>query len=159
MSRRQEFRRVRENLVAACGQQTLAADQVRRSAPSAVNPSTLIRNQSSQIPARVQFVLVDKDYIYPLKVGLNTIGRMPDNDVVIADACVSRRHCAIVVHAQEGCELHDVASKNGTFLNGRRLSGPTPLTSGDEIGMCTRQLIFVCRDEVDADDSSRTHCE
>jgi pSer/pThr/pTyr-binding forkhead associated (FHA) protein len=92
-------------------------------------------------------MLLDKDYVYPLKFGLNTIGRMPDNDVVVQDACVSRRHCAIMVHASNVCELHDVASKNGTFINGRRLTGPTPLAPGDEICMCSRQLVFVSKDE------------
>jgi len=41
---------------------------------------------------------------------------MPDNDVVLQDAYVSRRHCAILIHLTgERCELHDIASKNGTF--------------------------------------------
>ena len=59
------------------------------------------------------------------KVGLNTVGRMPDNDVVVQDAYVSRRHCAIVVHTGDRCEVHDIASKNGTYLNGHKISGPT----------------------------------
>jgi pSer/pThr/pTyr-binding forkhead associated (FHA) protein len=73
------------------------------------------------------------------------VGRAPDNDVVISDAYVSRRQCAILVHAGDGCELHDVASKNGTFLNGQKLDGPTLLHDGDEIRMCDRQLVFVLR--------------
>jgi pSer/pThr/pTyr-binding forkhead associated (FHA) protein len=92
-----------------------------------------------------KFVLMDRDYVYPLKVGLNTIGRMPDNDVVLEDAYVSRRHCAVLVHAGDQCELHDVASKNGTFLNGHKISGPTRLKSGDEIRMCNKLLVFVAR--------------
>jgi len=66
--------------------------------------------------------------------------------VVVADAFVSRRHCAIVVHAGASCELHDVASKNGTYLNGKKISGPTPLRTGDEIRMCDKNLVFVDRD-------------
>ena len=42
-----------------------------------------------------------KEYIYPLKVGINTVGRSPDNDVVVQDCYISRRHCAILVHTGE----------------------------------------------------------
>jgi pSer/pThr/pTyr-binding forkhead associated (FHA) protein len=71
---------------------------------------------------------------------------MPDNDVVLKDASVSRRHCAIVVHATRGCELHDTASKNGTYLNGKRIGGPTRLINGDQIRLCEVTLVFQAGD-------------
>jgi pSer/pThr/pTyr-binding forkhead associated (FHA) protein len=71
---------------------------------------------------------------------------MPDNDVVISDGSVSRRHCAILVHTQRGCELHDTASKNGTFLNGKRVMGPTRLSDGDQIRMCDHTVVFKSSD-------------
>src|SRR4029077_10818301 len=76
------------------------------------------------VPKDLQFWLLDKEFVYPPRIGLNTIGRSPENDVVVKDGYVSRRHCAILVHAGDGCELHDTASKNGTFINGRKLGGP-----------------------------------
>ena len=90
--------------------------------------------------------LSDDQYIYPLKVGLNTVGRSSDNDVVVPDCFASRRHCAILVHSHNGFELHDTASKNGVFLNGARIAHPTPLKSGDTIRICERQFTFVSRD-------------
>ncbi len=51
----------------------------------------------------------------------------------------------MLVHADGRCELHDVASKNGTFLNGGKIEGPTPLKSNDEIRMCTKTLVFISR--------------
>jgi pSer/pThr/pTyr-binding forkhead associated (FHA) protein len=60
---------------------------------------------------------------------------------------VSRRHCAILVHLNDGCELHDTASKNGTFLNGDKLIGPTRLKPGDEIRMCGKQFTFRSRND------------
>ena len=93
-------------------------------------------------PTGIHFWLQDGEGIYPLKVGLNSVGRMPDNDVIVPDGSVSRRHCAIIVHAGDGCELHDTASKNGTFLNGQRIQGPTRLAHGDEIRMCDHKIIF-----------------
>ena len=68
-----------------------------------------------------------------------TIGRLPDNDVVIRDECVSRRHCAVVVHSDLRCELHDVASKNGTLLNGKKIEGKTRLQSCFHNTLCNRR--------------------
>ncbi len=138
--RRQQYRQARERLLNARGYHTLVAEQAEDFAD---RPHTIIENDRNQAPPAVEFWLMDRDFIYPLKVGLNTIGRAPDNDVVIQDGYVSRRHCAILVHAGRGAELHDTASKNGTFLNGHKLSGPTRLHSGDEIRMCDRNLVFV----------------
>ncbi len=81
-----------------------------------------------------------------MKVGLNTVGRSSDNDVVVSDCFISRRHCAILVHSEDGYELHDTASKNGVFLNGARLACPTSLKSGDTIRICDRQFVFVSRE-------------
>jgi pSer/pThr/pTyr-binding forkhead associated (FHA) protein len=52
--------------------------------------------------------------------------------------------------------LHDTASKNGTYVNGKRISGPTRLRSGDEIRMCDQRLVFVTRD-TPPDHPSPTH--
>ena len=65
---------------------------------------------------------------------------MPDNDIPVADGSVSRRHCAIVVHATRGCEVYDTASKNGTYVNGQRINGLTALKAGDQIRLCDRQF-------------------
>jgi pSer/pThr/pTyr-binding forkhead associated (FHA) protein len=97
------------------------------------------------VPEGSDFWLRDKAGTYALKVGVNTIGRLPDNDVVLTGEFVSRRHCAILVHAGEGCEVYDIASKNGTFINGARLSGPMPLAPGDQIRMCDREVVFMSR--------------
>ena len=141
--RRLLFRQAREALLNARGYQTVAAEDEKEDDSSAEGPHTVVLHAQDKPPAGVKFWLVDKEFLYPLKVGLNTIGRAPENDVVVPDAYVSRRHCAILVHSGDGCEIHDIASKNGTFLNGRKLAGPTPLTMGDEIRMCDRQLVFM----------------
>jgi hypothetical protein len=43
---------------------------------------------------------------------------------------VSRRHSEIRIGA-EGATVSDLGSRNGTFVNGRRVTEPTPLKSGD----------------------------
>jgi pSer/pThr/pTyr-binding forkhead associated (FHA) protein len=145
--RREDFRRAREVLLNARGWQTLAAESQPAAENQLPEPRTLIQNSDAEPAATLNFWLQDREFIDPLKVGLNTVGRSQDNDVVIEDSYVSRRHCAILVHASNTCEVHDTASKNGTYLNGQRLSGPTRLNSGDEIRMCDRQLLFLTRAE------------
>ena len=91
-----------------------------------------------------------------MKVGINTVGRSPENDVIVQDSYISRRHCAILVHVGAGCELYDTASKNGTYVNGQRIGGPTHLRSGDEIRICDQRLVFVLRSHP-PDKQSPTH--
>ena len=142
--RREEFRAAREQVLDSRGGETMAAERDGASSPESSQHNTAIQNLPENAGAAVtRYVLMDNDYIYPLKVGLNTVGRMPDNDVVVQDAYVSRRHCAVVVHTGDRCELHDIASKNGTYLNGHKIAGPTRLHSGDQIRMCNRNLVFV----------------
>jgi pSer/pThr/pTyr-binding forkhead associated (FHA) protein len=81
--------------------------------------------------------------VYPLRVGLNRLGRHPDNDIVFEEMDVSRRHCVILVHARGGCELRDTDSLNGTFLNGQQVRKPARLTSGDCIEVSAGLLLFV----------------
>jgi hypothetical protein len=146
--RREELRRARARLLGSCGELTRNPVNPINDDPSLDESRTMIQNLENRIPADVECALMDKEGIYPLKVGLNTIGRLPDNDVVLEDPYVSRRHCAVLVHHGNNSELHDVASKNGTYLNGQKLSGPTPLASGDEIRMCDRSLIYVTKTDI-----------
>lgn len=153
--RRQEYRRAREVLLAARGWQTLAAENqavALEAKPDTLDVDRDYPNRTASSLNAPRFWLRDRDAVYPLKVGLNTIGRAPDNDIVLQDCYVSRRHCAVLVHASRGCEVHDTASKNGTYLNGRRIGGPTRLAGGDEIRMCDRQLVFFTQDDTPARD-------
>jgi hypothetical protein len=140
--RRQEYRRAREVLLRARGNYTICADRADRADFSG---HTIIQKGDGVAGDELVCWLLDGEFIYPLKVGLNTLGRSSDNDVVVEDAYVSRRHCAILVHSSQTCELHDTASKNGTYLNGSRLAGPATLRPGDAIRVSGQQLIFQTR--------------
>lgn len=144
-SRREQFRAARDVIQAACGTHTLAGDLHMLVPDDRLDASTIAAPPGGILPGsagRFTFYLKDGTNVYPLHLGLNSVGRLPDNDVVIRDECVSRRHCAIVVHSDLRCELHDVASKNGTLLNSKKISGPTRLQSGDQITLCNRRLSF-----------------
>jgi hypothetical protein len=146
--RRQEFRAAREKLLSARGGETMAAERHGDLSAAGVHNTAIQNLPENAEAAPARFVLMDCEYIYPLKIGVNTVGRMPDNDVVVQDAYVSRRHCAIVVHTGDRCELHDIASKNGTYLNGHKINGPTRLHSGDQIRMCNRTVTFLQKGEI-----------
>ena len=53
-------------------------------------------------------------------------------DVLVADPDVSRRH-AILRSLGAGIAIEDLGSRNGTFVNGRRIHGLTELRQGDEL--------------------------
>ncbi|HWQ33722.1 MAG TPA: FHA domain-containing protein [Blastocatellia bacterium] len=71
-----------------------------------------------------------------------TIGRGEDNDLVIADAGLSRRHA--VIESYDGLvQISDSDSRNGTFVNGVRVSGATLLRDGDLITFGSSQELRV----------------
>ena len=67
------------------------------------------------------------------------IGRSPDLELVIADDFVSTSH-AQIVPAPGGPVLEDLASTNGTLVNGSRVRGPVRLATGDLIEIGTVKL-------------------
>mgnify|MGYP003498818034 FL=1 len=62
-----------------------------------------------------------------------TIGRLPDNDIVINNPMVGRHHAKIVMEQGERYEIIDLQSTNGTYVNGRKVKGQMPLRPGDRI--------------------------
>jgi len=62
-----------------------------------------------------------------------TAGRNQENDLVINDAKASRYHLQIVQDDSGNFSVVDLNSKNGTFLNGRQITGETRIKLGDEI--------------------------
>lgn len=62
-----------------------------------------------------------------------TLGRQADNDVVLPDNRISRRHARIIQSVQ-GYALEDTASRHGTLVNGERIEA-RPLQDGDRINL------------------------
>ncbi len=95
-------------------------DEFADSPPSSVDEGVQDRVEAS--PALPPAAHLSVDGVgQPLKAGINTLGRKPDNDVVLDDPYVSGRHVTIEVLEGE-VFLTDVGSTNGTFLDGERLA-------------------------------------
>jgi len=63
-----------------------------------------------------------------------TLGRQGDNDLVLLDTRISRRH-ARIIRDNEGYLLEDVGSRHGTFVNGEKVAASCRLKSGDQISL------------------------
>ena len=70
--------------------------------------------------------------VFPLMKNEITIGRDINNEIVINDAEISRKHCRLVMTA-DGFVIEDLGSTNGTWVNERRISSQHLLRSGESI--------------------------
>ncbi|MGA8111796.1 MAG: SpoIIE family protein phosphatase [Acidobacteriaceae bacterium] len=61
-----------------------------------------------------------------------TIGRLPENDLVLAHPYVSRRHAELVIEP-DGCYVVDQGSRHGTFINGKPVTGRQLLSESDTV--------------------------
>ncbi len=59
------------------------------------------------------------------------IGRALDNEIVVNDTTVSRRHAQLVIQDDGSVQLIDLNSSNGTFVNGHRVNGQVRLDRTD----------------------------
>jgi adenylate cyclase len=72
-----------------------------------------------------------------------TIGRSRDNTVSLHLAQhVSRQHAIIRCHNAFQYQIMDLGSRNGTFVNGRRVITPTLLTHGAVIRITNNEMVF-----------------
>lgn len=73
-----------------------------------------------------------------------TLGRAPGNDVVVSDDTVSRSHARLERHpVREEWLLTDLDSRNGSFVNGLRVTAPVVVRPGDRIqlGSCAMNVM------------------
>ncbi len=70
------------------------------------------------------------------------IGRGIQNTIVLPSDMVSRNHAMVQKNEFGGYSVFDLGSRNGTFLNGRRLVGPAGLHNGDVLSIGSFSLVF-----------------
>lgn len=80
--------------------------------------------------------------LFDLPDGEITFGRAPDNTIPLEFAGISRNHMKCVVE-EETVTLHDMGSKNGTFVNNKKIEGPVPLNKGDIVKIGNLAFRFI----------------
>jgi serine phosphatase RsbU (regulator of sigma subunit) len=80
-------------------------------------------------------------FFLDLKKERISIGRSEDNDIPLSDPFSSGHH-AFIFPTDGGFAVRDNGSKNGTFLNGKRIRGEAELKKGDEILAGSTRFIF-----------------
>jgi adenylate cyclase len=78
----------------------------------------------------------------PLEEPFISIGRGEKNAVVLDDQRTSRNHALLRSTSTNKYYLMDTGSKNGTYLNGKRVIAPTLLRNGDRIKLGESLLTF-----------------
>ncbi len=104
--------------------------------PVAVNNGAYLKliNRKETLPFKV------KEY-YPLSDKVE-LGRANNNQIVIKDPYISKKHLRIV--KDEGkYYLEDFNSANGTFINGSRVMDVVHLKNGDRISVGQVEFLFV----------------
>jgi two-component system, cell cycle response regulator len=86
--------------------------------------------------------------VFRLTKPSTTIGRVADADIHLETDSVSRRHATLEV-GPEGIDLVDLGSKNGTLLNGKRVTGRNRLANGDRVQVGDTVLKFTFLDRLD----------
>jgi serine phosphatase RsbU (regulator of sigma subunit)/pSer/pThr/pTyr-binding forkhead associated (FHA) protein len=69
------------------------------------------------------------------------IGRLPDSEILVDEPVISRRH-AEIYRSDSTYYVQDTGSRNGTLVNGKRISQPTVIAPGDVIGVGNCRIIF-----------------
>ena len=95
-----------------------------------------------------ELVVEDSDIMAPdtrfsLADGAVSLGRSSANDIVLrSDDYASGRHARLTRHGGF-LYVQDTGSTNGTFVNGRKTVGATPLRSGDSVRVGSTTFRYV----------------
>ena len=108
----------------------------------------IVNPQAVQYPADVRRVTVSRlvllqdgqETSFPLTRDTYTVGRHRNNDIVIADPKVSSFH-ARIDRTPDGFLLVDLKSRNGSFVNGKRIETAL-LHTGDEVRLGAAKLLY-----------------
>ena len=103
-------------------------------------------SQASERPASVAYLVVrDGDKwkdVFRLTPGqVTTVGRAPTNRIVVRDEMSSRNHFEIF-QAGPMWILHDLGSRNGTLVDGHKMSGDWELEDGQTIQLGACEIVF-----------------
>lgn len=106
--------------------------------------------QHSPAAAHLEFWEIDGPRLVALDGDRLTVGKAASNDIAVpSDPTVSRLH-AVLERYTSGWALRDLASRNGTFVNGERVVAERALRTGDEIMVGSTRIVFRLEEAADA---------
>ena len=132
-------------LVDASGEE-VDPDPKRLGAVEAGHTMVLDREALLRDKPRAPKAMLEQRDAAPVSLGPDPIliGRDPQNDVVLDDRRVSRKHAEIRLRLGR-YTLYDLQSTNGTYVNGRRVAEKV-LDDGDRISIGGLELLFRAAD-------------
>ena len=92
------------------------------------------------MPVLVGISANNKGKTFPLDHDTIKIGRGGENVIVLDDASISTKHC-VLTRSKESCLLKDLASTNGTRVNGKAIQ-ETRLRNRDILQLGALEFIF-----------------
>lgn len=123
---------VRSVIVDLNGPRRKAPSPRRQAANTAAEPASEPRKARRAPREVVVHHLEGSPQVIALQGQLLMLGRAGHVDIPIDDIYISDEHASFQ-YDDEGWIVRDLGSTNGTFLNGNRVTRPTPLASGDQI--------------------------
>jgi DNA-binding winged helix-turn-helix (wHTH) protein len=113
----------------------------RRGYRFAADAQDVVRSGGSEAERYVRWWLSWNDKTLPLREGENIVGRHPSSSIWIDGTSVSRTHARIVASAGQ-VTVEDRGSRNGTFIDGRKITGPHVLVDGATVTFGSEETVF-----------------
>ena len=86
-----------------------------------------------------------EEQAYPLGTENFGVGRHPQNDLILGDRGISRRHAQVILDPSGQYLIKDLSSGNGIYINGERVAGERLLNDGDKIAIGKCRMVFLQR--------------
>lgn len=118
----------------------LSKTDTLQDAPGSADNAVVAVNELA--PGEVMLVVRQGDAMglrFTLRSDEVSVGRVPDNDIVLDDVTVSRRH-AVLTKSGDGWIVRDLRSLNGTYLNQKRVD-EAYFGHGDELQIGKYRLV------------------
>ncbi|NPC54519.1 FHA domain-containing protein [Caenimonas soli] len=85
---------------------------------------------------------VEIKHVY-LQKDRTTLGRSPDNDIVLENMVVSGHHCVFELRGLAEVYIEDLRSTNGTYVDGKMVKKRQKLNDGDVIAIGNFRIQFL----------------
>jgi ABC-type multidrug transport system ATPase subunit/pSer/pThr/pTyr-binding forkhead associated (FHA) protein len=130
-------------VLARLAQQAPSASTVGHPASAAAPPATSAQGAASAEAPRRHRTVIGELHLDQLRSSVVTIGRTPDNQIVVNHPQVSSKH-AQIVQVGDQLLLEDRGSANGTFVRGQRIAAGqrVPVASGEKVFVGPMPLVI-----------------